>query len=73
MKLIYNKIEPKILEKLKDISKSIIFDKYKDLNEILAHNKCEEETLKTVKQLIFSLSDYYPPKNFQNLIKKMLT
>ena len=45
MELIYNKIEPKIIKKLNDISKSIIFEKYKDSYEILTHTKGEEKTL----------------------------
>lgn len=43
MELTYNKKEPKILEKLNEISKSICFEKYKGSYEILTHDKGEEK------------------------------
>jgi len=52
MDLINNEIEPKILEKLKNLSKLISFEKYKDSNENIIKNKGKEN--------IFNNSEKYP-------------
>ena len=55
MELINNEIEPKILEKLKNLSKLISFEKYKDSKENIIKNKGKENILNN--------SEKYPLKS----------